>query len=60
MWEEVETFLKVKKMIGYKIFCYWVNHYGLKRVKENLKEKGIQLTDEARISCRLLRASVVG
>jgi len=31
--------------------------HGLSKVRENFEEKGIQLTDEARIPCRVLRSS---
>ena len=41
--------------MGYKKFCYWVDFHGLKRVRENLEERKIELPDEARIPCRVLR-----
>jgi len=44
-------------MPGYKKFCYWVDFHNLKRVRKNLEEKGIELPDEARIPCRVLRTS---
>jgi hypothetical protein len=44
-------------MSEYQKFCYWVDLQGLKKVKKSLVEKGIQLTDEARIPCLVLRAS---
>ena len=31
--------------------------HGLRKVRKDLEEKGIQLTDEAHIPCRVLRAS---
>lgn len=45
-------------MSDYKKFCYWVEFQGLKNVRENLKEKEIELTDEHRIPCRVLRSSM--
>ena len=44
-------------MVGYKKFCYWVDFHGLRRVRENFEERRIELPDEARIPCRVLRAS---
>jgi hypothetical protein len=44
-------------MSGYKKFCYWVNFHQLKPVRRNLKEREIDLPDESRIPCRVLRAS---
>ena len=44
-------------MSEYQKFCYWIDLHGLRKVKKRLVEKGIQLTDEARIPCRVLRAS---
>jgi hypothetical protein len=44
-------------MSEYRKFCYWVDFHGLKTAKENLEERGIELPDEARIPCRVLRAS---
>jgi len=42
----------------YKKFCYWVDLHGLKSVRRNLEEKEIELLDEARIPCRVLRESI--
>jgi len=44
-------------MLGYKKFCYWVDFHRLKAVRRNLEEREIELPDEARIPCRVLRAS---
>ena len=44
-------------MSEYTKFCYWVDFHGLKKVRKNLEERGIELPDEARIPCRVLRAS---
>jgi len=44
-------------MSGYQKFCYWIDLHGLREVKKSFGEKGIQLTDEGRIPCRVLRAS---
>ena len=43
--------------MAYQKFCYWTDLNGLRKVRKNLKERGIQLTDEARIPCRVLRSS---
>jgi len=45
-------------MSEYKKFCYWVDFQGLKVVRENFEEKGIDLAEEARIPCRVLRKSI--
>jgi len=45
-------------MSEYKKYCYWVDFQGLKNVRENLEGKGIELPEEVRISCRVLRTSV--
>jgi hypothetical protein len=44
-------------MMAYQKFCYWVDLKELKRVRNGVEESGLQLTDEARIPCRVLRAS---
>jgi hypothetical protein len=44
-------------VMGYKKFCYWVDLDGLRKVKENIEEKGGELDDETRVPCRVLRAS---
>jgi hypothetical protein len=44
-------------MSEYKKFCYWLGFHGLRNVRKNLEEKEIELPDEARIPCRVLRAS---
>ena len=44
-------------MSGYTKFCYWVDLHGLKTVRKNLEEHGTELPDEARVPCRVLRAS---
>jgi hypothetical protein len=44
-------------MLGYKKFCYWVDFHRLKAVRRNLEEREIDLPDESRIPCRVLRAS---
>ena len=44
-------------MMGYKKFCYWVDFNRLKAVRRNLEEREIDLPDESRIPCRVLRAS---
>lgn len=44
-------------MLVYKKFCYWTDLHGLRKVRKDLEERGIQLTDETRIPCRMLRSS---
>jgi hypothetical protein len=44
-------------MMGYKKFCYWVDLHGLKKVREDIEQRGSELDDEARIPCRALRSS---
>jgi hypothetical protein len=44
-------------MMVYHKFCFWVDLGGLKKVRNTFEKKGIQLEDEARIPCRLLKAS---
>lgn len=44
-------------MPEYKKFCYWVDFQSFKVVKKGLEERGIEIPDEARIPCRVLRAS---
>ncbi len=41
----------------YLKFCYWVDIGGLRKVRNSLEDKELQLTDEARIPCRVLRLS---
>ena len=43
--------------MDYKKFCYWVDFHGLKKVKEDIEQRGGELDDEARIPCRVLRPS---
>jgi hypothetical protein len=47
-----------EKMLGYKKFCYWVDFHQLKAVRRNLEEIKIDLRDESRIPCRVLRESM--
>jgi hypothetical protein len=44
-------------MFEYKKFCYWVDFHSFKAVRRGLEEREIELPDEARIPCRVLRAS---
>ena len=44
-------------MSEYKKFCYWVDFHQLKAVRRNLEEIQMDLPDESRIPCRVLRAS---
>jgi hypothetical protein len=60
MWEEVEPFLKVKKNDRIKNILLLGQSLWFEKGQGESKRKRIQLTDEARISYRLLRASVVG
>ena len=43
--------------MSYQKFCYWVDLEALRKLKSSFEEKGIELEDEARIPCRVLRAS---
>jgi hypothetical protein len=43
--------------MAYQKFCYWVDFRGLKAVRRNLKERAMELPDEPRIPCRVLRPS---
>jgi len=44
-------------MSEYQKFCYWIDLHGLRKVRENSEQKGIELDDETRIPCRTLRTS---
>jgi hypothetical protein len=46
------------KKLGYKKYCYWVDLHHFEKVKKNLEKEEIQLTDETRIPCRVLRPSI--
>jgi len=46
------------KTLGYKKFCYWINHGELEIIKGKIQQKGLQLTNETRIPCRVLRKSI--
>ena len=48
---------KGREMSEYKKICYWVDLHHLKKVRKNLEERGIELSDEGHIPCRALRAS---
>ena len=41
----------------YQKFCYWVDLDRLRKVRENVEQSGGEFEDEARIPCRVLRAS---
>jgi hypothetical protein len=43
--------------MAYQKLCYWVDHENLEKVRKSCKEEGIELKDEARIPCRVLRTS---
>jgi hypothetical protein len=45
-------------MTGYRKYCCWVNLKGLKAILENLERKGVELPEETRIPCRVLRKSM--
>ncbi len=44
-------------MMPYQKFCYWVDADHLKTFREKTEQSGRELDDEARIPCRVLRAS---
>ena len=46
-----------EKRMAYQKFCYWVDREGLEKVRKNFLEKGIEILDEPRIPCRVLRTS---
>jgi hypothetical protein len=48
---------KNRKMSEYKKFCYWIDSHNLKKVREDIEQRGRELDDEARIPCRVLRSS---
>lgn len=41
----------------YQKFCYWVDSHGLSKVKKYFEEREIQITEEMRIPCRVLRST---
>ena len=43
--------------MAYKKFCYWVDPGELENVRKNCEERGVELDDEPRIPCRVLRSS---
>ena len=45
------------KISEYEKFCYWTDLQGLKEVREKFQEDGIELPEETRIPCRVLRTS---
>ena len=45
-------------MFEYQKFGYWIDLHGLRKVRENSEQKGIELDDETRIPCRILRTSI--
>lgn len=49
---------KGREKMGYQKFCYWVNSRGLEKVRMDLEVKSIQLTEEVRIPCRVLKESI--
>ncbi len=46
--------------MAYQKYCYWTDLHGLKLARKSLEERGMELTDEARIPCRVLKASAEG
>jgi hypothetical protein len=46
------------EMSEYRKFCYWVDLAGMNAVREHFRTKEIELPDEARIPCRVLRPSL--
>ena len=45
-------------MSEYKKCYYWVDFQEVRAVREHLKEKGVELSEETRIPCRVLRTSI--
>ncbi len=54
---EIEAVLEVR-MSDYRKLCYWVDLQRLKTVRKHLEKKEIELREETRIPCRVLRASM--
>ena len=42
----------------YRKYCYWTDSEGLPKIRENTAGQGIELEEEVRIPCRVLRASI--
>jgi hypothetical protein len=42
----------------YRKFCYWTDSEVLQKIREKIEREGIELEEEVRIPCRVLRASV--
>ncbi len=45
-------------MSEYKKYCYWVDSQTLDVIREHLEKKEVELLEETRIPCRVLRASM--
>jgi hypothetical protein len=45
-------------MVGYKKYYYWLDSTSLKTLKGSLKKLDIELIEETRIPCRVLRTSI--
>ena len=45
-------------MSEYRKLCYWVDFQRLKTVRESFEKKEIELAEETRIPCRVLRTSM--
>jgi hypothetical protein len=43
--------------MAYQKFCYWVDSGELDKIRKNCEKKGVELDDEPRIPCRVLRSS---
>ncbi len=43
--------------MAYQKFCYWVSMEELERIRINCEKEGIELKNEVRIPCRVLRSS---
>jgi len=55
--QRLEPFLRCVNVSRYKKLCYWFDSHNLKKVRENIEQKGEELDDEVRIPCRVLRLS---
>jgi hypothetical protein len=45
-------------MSEYHKYCYWVDFQGLQTIREHLGQSGIELREETRLPCRVLRESM--
>lgn len=44
-------------LMGYKKYCYWMEADDFSELRNDFEQKGVELISEARVPCRVLRAS---